>query len=103
MKTTGQYDDNTISKFLISKSDIFIRNKLIQHMTRTRFTIYTINQSRNLAFNCFHIIKNGLNIFNRYSYYARRAENGYDSELQLSADLNSQQTGKKDDKKGGKK
>lgn len=34
---------------------------------------------------------------------ARRAENGYDPELQISAELGTQQAGKKDDKKGGKK
>lgn len=103
MKTTGQYDDNTINRFLNTKTDFITRKHLIQHMMRTRFTIYKINQSRNLAFNCFHIIKNGLNIFNRYCYNARRAENGYDPELQNFADLGTQQTGKKDDKKGGKK
>lgn len=103
MKTTGQYDGNTINIFLNIKTDLFTRKHLIQHMTRTRFTIYKINQSRNLAFNCFHIIKNGLNIFNRYCYNARRAENGYDPELQVGIDTGVQQTGKKDDKKGGKK
>ena len=103
MKTTGQYDDNTINEFLNTKTDIFTRKNIIQHLIRTRFTIYKINQSRNLAFNSFHIIKNGLNIFNRYCYNARRAENGYDPELQTSVDLGAPQASKKDDKKAGKK
>lgn len=103
MKTTGQYDDNTIGRFLNLKTDLFTRKHLLQHMTKTRFTIYKLNLSRNLPSNCFHIIKNGLNIFNRYCYNARRAQNGYDPELQVSSDSGPQQTGKKDEKKGGKK
>lgn len=52
--------------------------------------------------NCFYIIKNALTNFNRYSYGARRVETGYDPEIQVIVD-SSNQAGKKDDKKGGKK
>jgi len=103
MKNSGPYDDQTINRFLSKKSSNFKRNELIEHIARTRFIIYKINSSRNLAFNCFHIIKNGITNFNRYSYGARRVESGYDSEIQLSTETNTQTTGKKDDKKGGKK
>ena len=55
-----------------------------------------------MLINSFYIIKNGLTNFNRYSYGARRVEQGYDPEIQISAENISNQ-GKKDDKKGGKK
>ena len=79
MKTAGQYDDSTITRFLNKRSDQSRRNLLIEHISRTRFTIYRVNASRNLAFNCFHIIKNGITNFSRYSYNARNVESGYDS------------------------
>jgi hypothetical protein len=101
MKSQGQYDESAISRFLAKKSDSFKRTSLIEHISRTRFLVYKINAARNLAFNCFHIIKNGITNFSRYSYNARKAESGYDPEIQVSADVS--QPGKKDDKKGGKK
>ena len=103
MKTVGQYDDATINRFLTKKSDSFRRSNLLEHITRTRFIIYKINASRNLAFNCFHIIKNGITNFSRYSYMARRVESGYDAEIGVKVEAPGQGAGKKDDKKGGKK
>lgn len=72
MKTIGQYDEATITRFLNKKPDSFRRTNLIEHISRTRYIIYKINASRNLAFNCFHIIKNGITNFSRYSYNARK-------------------------------
>ena len=48
------------------------------------------------------MLKNAITIIHRYSYGARKAENGNDAEI-APVQPAAQQTGKKDDKKGGKK
>ena len=70
-------------------------------MVRIRYSIHEIYISRRLTSNSFHVLKNGLINIHRISYGCRKVETGYDPQIVL-AQLPAV-TGKKDDKKGGKK
>jgi hypothetical protein len=70
-------------------------------MVRIRYSIHEIYVSRRLTSNSFHVLKNGLTNIHRISYGSRKVETGYDPEI--GAPQPPPVTGKKDDKKGGKK
>lgn len=71
-------------------------------MVRIRFSIHETYISKRMISNSFHVLKNGLANLHQISYGSRKVETGYDPEISSVPPVQAP-TGKKDDKKGGKK